>query len=196
MQSNPAPETNLMQKLDYNVVIITQYHTLMGTVDLKDRRFSDVLNEEHLSAIAMRDVRIARLAAPSKVIDQHTTAMLSKDQIILAFETQPKALTAKRLYGYVKKSAHRVFIILDEVEVRGYIHTTGGLELPDVHRFITTQREHFLPVTQAVVTFTSDERFVIRQDSVIVNMQYLHYIAKLPAEPKPAPVRPDVAEED
>ncbi len=175
-----------MNKPDYNVVIFSRYHTIMGTVDLRDKRLSDLLNDEQHSAVALRDVRVARLTAPSKIIEQHTSAMLSKDQIILAFEAQPRPQTVKRLYGYVKKTAHRMFIILDEVEVRGFIHTTGGLELPDIHRFIVTQREHFLPVTQAEVTFSSDDRFRIRQDSVIVNLQNLHYMAKIPLEGQPA----------
>ncbi len=180
-----------MNQPTYNVVILTRYHTLMATVDLRDRRLSDVLNDEQHSALSLRDVRVARLTAPSKTIEQHAAAILAKDQIILAFETQSRPQTAKRLYSYIKKTAHRVYLILDEVEVRGSIHTTGGLELQDVYRFIVTQREHFLPVTQAVINFCSDERFIIRQDSVIVNLQRLHYIAKIaPEAPAPVPVSP------
>ncbi len=188
-----------MNQPTYNVVLLTRYHTLMATVDLRDRRLSDILNDEQHSALPLRDVRVARLTAPSKLLDQHPHAILNKEQIILAFETQARTQTAKRLYGYVKKVAHHVYLILDEVEVHGYIHTTGGLELPDIHRFIVTQREHFLPVTQAIINFSSDERFVIRQDSIIVNLQRLHYIAKIAeapvAPPAPAPKETGTAAE-
>ncbi len=173
-----------MPNANYNVVIITQFHTIMATIDLIDQRLSDLLNDQRHSAVRLRDVRITRLGSPTKLLEQHSAAILHKDQIVLAFETLPPPKTTKRLYGYVKKMAYKVYMILDEVEVQGYIHTTGGLELNDIHRFITGQREHFLPVTQATVTFCSDERFAIRQDAIIVNMQRMHYIAKIEPEQK------------
>ncbi len=177
-----------MSQPPYNLVILTKYHTIMATIDLREHRLSDILNDDQHSALTVRDVRVARLAAPSKIVEQDTHAILAKEQIILAFETQPRPQTAKRLYSYVKKTAHGVFLILDEVEVCGYIHTTGGLELPDIYRFITAQREHFLPITQASINLTGDERFTIRQDSIIVNLQRLHYIAKSTVEsPTPVP---------
>lgn len=171
----------------YNVVLITRFHTLMATVALRDRRLSDLLNDDQHSAVPLRDVRVARLMAPGKIIDQHSAAIVSKDQIILAFETQPAAQTVKRLYGYVKKTPHRVYMLLGRVEVSGFIHTTGGLDLSDIYRFLVTQREHFLPVTQAVVNFSADERFIIRQDSIILNLSHLHYIAKVAEESPAAP---------
>ncbi len=165
------------------IVILTRFHSIMGEIDLKSERFSDVLNDDRQSALRVVGTQIARLSNPSKMIAQHSASVLPKHQIVVAFEPEPPPTTAKHFYGYVKKNQHGVFLTTDGIEVRGLMHTTEAPEIADIYHFLIMRKEMFMPVTQAVITFCDDERFMIKQNAIMVNVQRIHYIAKAPLSP-------------
>jgi hypothetical protein len=168
-----------MSSPDYNAVILTPFHSITGTLVLRDQRLSDLLNDHRESAIRLRNVKVSRLGEPEKVVVEHSTAVIAKDEIVIAFEPPQRVnQSAKRLYSYVKRQQHEIFVVLDGFEVRGVVHTLGSIDPLDLHELITIQKERFLPVTHARITFASDERRVIEQDAIIINVQRVHYMAK------------------
>ncbi len=168
-----------MNVISCNVVILTRSHSITAEVELHGERLSDLLNNDRQSAISLLKTKVARLTQPTKVIAQQSSAVIPKHQILLAFEVKPQR-TERRLYGYVKKNQHPIFAMMDGVEVQGIVHTTDSLDITDTYRFITMHNQMFVPVTQAQVTFCDDERYLIKQETVLVNVQRLHYIAKAP----------------
>ena len=101
------------------------------------------------------------------------------------FEPPQKAIPpAKRFYGYVRKQAHEVFVVMEGMEIRGVLHTTGDL---DLRRVITTSGESFLPLTKAVVTLDANERYVIEQEAIMINANLIRYIAKYEVRNTPTP---------
>ncbi len=170
-----------MNVVSCHVVLLTRSHSITADVELHGERFSDLLNNSRQSSISLSKTQVARLTQPAKIIGQHSSAVLPKPQIVLAFEVRPARTTERRLYGYVKKNQHHVFALMDGVEVQGVVHTTDSLDIVDTYRFITLNNQLFVPITQAQVTFCEDERYLIQQETVLVNVQRLQYIAKLPA---------------
>jgi len=168
-----------MNVITCHVVLLTRSHSITADIELHGERFSDLLNNTRQSAIPLLKTQVARLREPSRLIGQHSSAVIPKHQIVLAFEAKPSRITERRLYGYVKKNQHHIFALMDGVEVQGVVHTTDSLDIIDTYRFITLNNQQFVPITQAEVTFCDDERFLIKQDTVLVNIQRLHYIAKL-----------------
>ncbi len=162
------------------VVILTRFHSITGETDLGTQRLSDTLNDDRQSAIRLANTQVARLSNPTKLIAQQNSAVVPKHQIVVAFEPQPPPTTPRHIYSYIKKSQHGIFLTTDGIEVRGFMHTTETSEIADIYHFLVMRKEPFMPLTQAVITFCDDDRLLIKQNAIMVNVQRIHYIGKSP----------------
>ena len=168
-----------MSTLDYSAVIFTPFHSISGTLASRDQRLSDLLNDTRESVIRLRNAKVSRQIDSSKIIAENSIAIISKDEIVIAFEPGPReSPSTKRLYSFVRKRQHQIFMVLDGFEVSGVMHTLGSIDTGDIHELITVQKDRFLPVTQARITFANDERYLITRDAIIVNVQRIDYIAQ------------------
>lgn len=165
------------EPIAYQVVILTPFHSISGALLFRDQRLSDFLNDRRDTVISLRDVTVSRLDEPGKVLQKHPAAVVPKSHAVIAFEPPQTAIPpAKRFYGYVKKEAHDVFIIAEEMEVRGTLHTVGSL---DLRRALVMPDQMFLPITKAVVSLLSNTKYVIEQDAIMVNATRIQYIGKV-----------------
>ena len=168
-----------MSAPDYNVVLLTTLHSITGNLVLQDQRLSDLLNDHRESAIRLRKARVSRLGELESLVVEHAIAVIPKDEIAIAFESAPRVTPrAKRLYSYVRRQQHEIFAVLGALEVRGIMHTLGSIDPLDLHELITIQKERFMPVTQARITFASGERRILEQNAIILNLQRIQYMAK------------------
>lgn len=166
-----------------SVVILTARHYISGEMLFRDQRLSDFLNDRRESVVSLRNVQIARLSEPGKILQSHPAAIVHKSWAIVAFEPPQKAIpSSKRFFGYVRKQTHPVFMILEGMEVQGTLHTQGDL---DLRRILAQTGDTFLPITQATVSLYTNDRFIIQQEAVMVNSNLIRYLAKV--EPKSAP---------
>lgn len=164
---------------DHPAVIFTEFHSITGTVAAQDRRLSDLLNDSRESVIHLRDSQVSRHTNPGVIIAQHPLSIVPKESITIAFEAGPReASSTKRLYSFVRKQPHRIFIALDGFEVNGLMHTLGKIDPKDIQQLITMQKDNFLPVTEANVTFATDEQYQFKRDSIIVNVKRIRYFAE------------------
>jgi len=162
----------------YNIVILTARHSISGQLVLNEQRLSDFLNDRRDTALTLLNTKVARLNEPSKILQQHSESVIPKAWMVVAFEPPQKDSTAsKRLFGYVQKQQYEVFLILEGMEVRGTLHTPGGL---DLRRLLATTSDSFVPITQAVVSLYQNDRYVIEQDAIMVNTRLLRYIGIQP----------------
>jgi hypothetical protein len=168
-----------MSTLEYSAVIFTPFHSITGILVARDQRLSDLLNDTRESIIRLRSAKVSRHNDPARIVAEHSTAVLPKDQIAMAFEPGLReAPSPKRLYSYVRKQQSQIFILLDGFEVSGLIHSLASASPFDIHELISIMKPSFLPVTQASVSFASDERYVIKREAIIVNIRRVNYIAK------------------
>lgn len=168
-----------MSAQEHIAVIFTPSHSITGTLTKRDQRLSDVLNDMRESAVHLRNVKVSRHNDPGKILAEHVLSLVPKELIAIAFEPGSREPpSSKRLYSYVKKQQQEIFMLLDGFEVGGVIHILGNIDPLDIHALIATQKERFLPVTNALVTFASDERYLVKRDAIIVNLQRINYIAK------------------
>ncbi len=169
-----------MSITEYAVVIFTPSHSISGNVrPQREQRLSDYLNDRRETVIRLHDADFARLNQPYQIVDKHAEAVVSKDFVVIAFEPSvPSIEPTKRLFGYVKKQTYEVYLLLDGVEVRGFMHSTSPLDILEIHRIIAASGEKFLPVTSAVVTMSGDASHVFKPAAAIVNVQRIQYIAK------------------
>ena len=167
-----------------NTIILTRYYSIMGEVRLRDHRLSDVLNDKQETVIKMRNVTVSAYHQANKPPTHHPQAVVPKEEAIVVFEPPKQATAAAasgRLYGYVKKQAHEVFIILHDLEVKGHMFTAGTFDILDLHRMIAISGDKFYPVTQAVVTLPGGRVFN-KPDGVLINGLHIHYLAKMESD--------------
>ena len=173
------------ESVSYSVVVLTARHSITGDLLFRDQRLSDFLNDRRETVISLRNARVARLREPGKILQQHPAAVVPKAWAVVVFEPPQKAIPpARRLYGYVQKQMHEVFLVMEGMEIRGLLHTTSDL---DLRRVLTAPGESFLPLTKAVVTLDANERYVIEQEAVMVNANLIRYIAKFEVRHTPTP---------
>ncbi len=171
------------QPVVYKVVVLTPYHSIDGELRLLGVRFSDYLNDRRESVIVLRNAEIARLYEPDRVIERNTLAAIPKEWVVVAFEPHHEAVPlAKRLFAYIKKQMHEVFLAMDGMEVRGTLHTVADL---DIRKFLAGPPDPFIPITRPVITLYANERIVIKPDAILVNAHRIRYLAKIEAKPAP-----------
>ena len=168
-----------MPESDLSIVVLTEFHSIAGAVQLRDQRLSDFLNDRRETVIRLRDVTITRLDHPTAVTARDAGAVVNRDHALVVFEATPVATsTLSRPYAFTLKQSHSVHLILKCIEVRGVVQTAGNLDVYDLHRIVATSGERFLPVTQATVTSAHLE--FAKPSGVLVSVQHIDYIAKLP----------------
>ena len=163
-----------------DVVVFTRYHSFTGRVSLREQRLSDMMNDRRETVMNVTDAAIARLSAPSKVINQHSVAVLGKEHISLIFELSEKSTgSLKRPYAFTLKRAFDVFLVVEALEVRGVMHTTGNFDVLELHRLVAVSGDKFLPVTGATVALPGMD--FQKRSGVLVNVNHIHSISKMEA---------------
>jgi hypothetical protein len=175
-----------MAVTETNVVVLTYNHSVSGRVRLTDQRLSDLLNDHREVVIRVHDASVARLVHPSRVVDNHKIAVLDKEHVLLVFESsEHKVASSTRPFAFTTKRRHDVFMLVHSIEISGVLHTSGTMDVLDLHRLVAVSGEHFIPVTDAAVALPIFD--FKKEAGVLVNVQHIHYIAKLP---EPAPDSP------
>jgi hypothetical protein len=171
------------ESVSYRIVILTARHSITGDLLFRDQRLSDFLNDRRETVISLRDAQVARLDEPGRILQTHPAAVVPKTWAVVVFEPPQKAIPpAKRFYGYVNKQQNDVFLVMEGMEVRGVLHTTSTL---DLRRALTAATESFLPLTNAVVTLGANDKYVIEQETIMVNADRIRYIAKVEVKTGP-----------
>ncbi len=162
----------------YSVVLLTARHSISGDLALQDQRLSDFLNDRRDTAFTLSNTKITRLSEPSRVVEQHDESVIPKTWVVVAFEPPQKAIPQnKRLFGYVQKQRYQVYLVMEGMEVHGTLHIPGGL---DLRRLLATTSDSFVPITQAIVNLYDNDKYIIEQDAIMVNVRLLRYIGATP----------------
>jgi hypothetical protein len=170
----------------YQIVIFTQRHSISGGIFLRDLRFSDFINDRRETNIMLRNANVARLENPAKVLEKTQVSFIPKSGVVLAFEPPQKVPQPPQRYIKYPKEKYEVFFITDGMEVHGNIHMQGTLDLLHV---LANPAQSFLPITQATVSIEANPNLLLKQETVLVNTQYIRFIGevqtKSPTEPRP-----------
>lgn len=181
------------EQTSFQIVAFTRSHIISGEISLHDQRLSDHLNDRRTTLLQLRHATFARLNDPGHVIATFNTSILPKKSIALVFiPPQKESPPVRRFIGVVKEK-HEVLVAIEGAEVRGTVHTIGPL---DPQQILTSISESFLPITQATVTLTFNTQFVLKQDTILVNVPEIRFIGELqsssPTQPRktePPPAR-------
>ncbi len=170
-----------MPQLPFEVVVITSQRAFSGKLDFGEVRLSEFLNDHRETILRLEDVCVSPIDKPSQVVARHSDAVIPKQLAAIVFEPQPRAVQPdRRFYSYVKKQEHRVHMVVDGIEVEGYLHTVGDL---DLKRIVSMPEQAFVPTTQPTLTFRSATPYVLKPSTVIVNTARIQYIARLAEQP-------------
>jgi hypothetical protein len=175
------PETTI----PYQIVVFTQHHSISGGLFLRDQRLSDHLNDRRDTTIGLRNVSVARLEEPAKILERSLFSTVPKDGIVIAFEPPQKTIIPQKRFIKYPKDKYEVFIVTDGMEIRGQLNVTGPL---DLRTAITNASASFLPITQATVTLRAAPALIVKRDAVLVNAHRIRFIGEV--EPKNAPPPP------
>ena len=137
-----------------------------------------MMNDRRETFVHIVDTDVARLVSPSKVIVHLKTAVISKEHVVIIFEVNDDAVTsAKRPYAYARKMTFPAFVVLNGIEVKGVMHTTGGTDALELHRFVAVSNDKFMPVTDAIVTLPTLDFH--RPTGVLINLNQMQSISGL-----------------
>jgi hypothetical protein len=160
----------------YQIVIITQHYSISGGLFLHEQRLSDFLNDKRDSTILLRNVSLARLEEPGKIIEKMPFTVIPKRGMVLVFESPQKVTQTGRQYIKYPKQKYDVFVALDGMEVHGKLNQQGPL---DLRQAITNLSESFIPITEAVVTFKVTPDMVLKRDAVLLNAQRIRLMGEV-----------------
>lgn len=168
-----------------NVVILTYNHSISGRVRLMEQRLSDLLNDRREVVIRVLDAAVTRLVHPSKIVDHQKVAVVDKEHVLLVFESsEVKVASSTRPFAFTTKRRHEVFMLVHSIEVSGVVHTSGNMDVLELHRLVAATGEHFIPITDAAVSLPIFD--FKKEAGVLVNVHHIHYIAKLAPPEAPA----------
>ena len=162
-------------------VVLTPQHRIVGDLALRDQRLSDFLNDRRESVIRLVNASVSRASEPDAAVERHATAVIHKRGALVVFGiADPSPTSSQRLYARVAKQTHEVLLAVDSLEVRGRLHTSGGLDAAEIQR-LTSPRDSFLPITDAVVSVDGMHEHDIRQDTLMVNIEHIRFVARVDA---------------
>lgn len=172
----------------YQIVIFTHHHSLTGGIFLHEQRISDFMNDRRDTNIVLRSASVARLENPAHVLQKTLFSVIPKEGIVIAFEPPQKVNPTRRGYMKFPKQKYEVYMILDGMEVRGFIHVQGSLDLLHVQ---TDTAHSFLPVTDATVSIETNPGFLLKREAIIINTRRIRFIGEVgPKTDAPAPIPP------
>ena len=163
----------------YQIVLLTQDYSISGGLFLHEQRLSDFLNDRRDSTILLRNVDIARLEDPARIIEKTPFSVIPKAGIVLAFEPPQKTLSQTRQFLKFPKQKYDVFLAVDSMEIHGKLNVQGPLNL---RQAITNMAESFIPITEATVTLKGNPRLILKQEAVLVNVQRIRFLGELASQ--------------
>ena len=167
----------------YQIVLFTQDYSISGGMFLHEQRLSDFLNDRRDSTILLRNVDIARLEDPARIIEKTPFSVIPKAGIVLAFEPPQKTLSQTRQFLKFPKQKYDVFLAVDSMEIHGKLNVQGPLNL---RQAITNMAESFIPITEATVNLKANPGLIIKQEAVLVNVQRIRFLGEMDPRTPPA----------
>jgi hypothetical protein len=165
--------------IPFQIVILTQEHSISGGIYLRDQRVSDFLNDKRENNIMLRNASVSRLENPAVVLETTPIGFVSKAGVVLVFEPpQPVQRTIPRFIKYPKEK-YNVYLAMDGMEARGEIHMQQAL---DLHQIMAEPRQTFLPITHASVRIKANSNFLLIQDTILVNIARVRFLGEIQAK--------------
>jgi hypothetical protein len=166
------------------ISVYTDAHHLMGTLDTLHTRLTDVLIQEGVEYVAIRDclaVPFAENIGEDRLLPY---VQVSREQILFAIEhtsIRPPSPASSgefrlpnRLPGIrVVKHAHRIGATIATWEIEGNVHLLPGAPMKET---LMALRDSFLPLTDAFAINLAHPRFRLGPETLIVNRERLNFL--------------------
>ncbi|MDX6532301.1 MAG: hypothetical protein QOI85_1056 [Chloroflexota bacterium] len=136
------------------VRIYTADAIINGWVDLAGQRLSDVLNVEELVSVS---------SVPAQPTDDEWTAMERADLLLVV---PPPHIADRRLRSHRVK--RNMLVLSGHYVIRGLVHMVPGISLDS---FLARSRQHFLPLTDTLVTSSKRSEIEDRHAALLVNVR-------------------------
>jgi len=148
-------------------IFVTADHFIFGKIITAPRCFSDVLNDPMVSYILLLEAELTRLKEPRKIVATFPEMLLAKTHILMAIVTQePLDDTQRQLHRYTRRKPGRISVCIPPYEVEGVGYLEKGAAL---HAILSAEAREFLPLTEAIITLTSDPDVRLRAEVMLVN---------------------------
>jgi hypothetical protein len=158
---------------------LTRTYRISGEVELGGTPLLDQLNDHQAFFIALHRMFISPLLDPARLVGNFLLGNVRKDNIGLAVLTQARDGLPHREGQYVGRDYARrdVLMVVAGFEVQGVLtlHPTVNL-----HHFIRTTPEHFVPLFDATATVASRGEIVFQGGAILVNRNWIEVFATLP----------------
>ena len=136
------------------VRVYTADATIDGWVYLAGQRLSDVLNVEELLSVSSIPIRPG----------QHDWVAMERSEALLV--AAPPRIADRRLRSHRVK--RNILVLSGHYVVRGLVHMMPGIELD---HFLARSGQHFLPLTDTLVTSSQRSEIEDRHPALLVNVR-------------------------
>ncbi|MBA3534601.1 MAG: hypothetical protein H0T73_22005 [Ardenticatenales bacterium] len=161
-----------------HIAAFTHNYLFRGVVVTGTKRLSDVLNDRITAFMEIQDARVYNLARPDKSVFGASELYLKKQRVeMIAILKEEIYMTPRRIYSFVQKERRPAMLFLRSFELRGFIHLQGKHEMSGP---LTREGELFVPVTEATLVSTFNQRVKISAPTVLLREAALDgfYIAE------------------
>jgi hypothetical protein len=163
----PKPAANLPSGITRADFFMGKY-CLSADAVTGDQRLIDVLRDSTRQYMSLRRVRVISLEGVEPIVE-YSDALLKKAEVEWVAVRDESARAAARLYGYVRKTAVRVALVLPMCRIEGNAHIESKATDPVVFflRGLEQSKERFLPVTEATITPSPDGADAVLQLAIV-----------------------------
>ena len=152
----------------------THQYRIVGAARVGGQRLTDVLNDDLMSSVELKDVQLFSLLAPKKVVASHVAALLYKKGILFAITGEQRGSAAeRRFFKHVDTAEWDVFLILPSFELTGKFHVRGT---GDLRAMLLSWVGQFIPLTSAKAVYTFYPEVAFTGDVIIVNREHMEVV--------------------
>jgi hypothetical protein len=149
---------------------LTRTYRISGEVALQGTPLLDQLNDHMALFIQLERMFVSPLLEPATLTGNYRYGNVRKDKIGLVVLSQMKDGLPRREGQYSGRdyADRHMLIVTSGFEVRGVIRLHRSV---DVNNFMRTTPERYVPVFEAIATFTASRDIVFQGGAILVNRE-------------------------
>jgi hypothetical protein len=145
------------------VILATDNHLFTAAVPTRGNRLLEVLNDHTTEYLVVNDFRLYSDKDGDDAA--RPPAVVRKSNLALAMLPTLHEAAERRMYYFVAKKSHPCRIVVGDYTIAGNLSLRGA---PDLNVILSTELQHFFPITEAIVSHTG-LRAAVKPSVVLVN---------------------------
>jgi hypothetical protein len=168
----------------------TLNHVIRGFVDTSGERLSDLLNRKNETVLYITKAQLFCMMSGGKTPPTPVPDLRLEKSFLMAALPMDSDLTHKSIFRKTSGYSYLITVLLPSYELHGKVFMS---ERFDLRRGFVARPEDFIPMTNAVFTYSPAPQISVRTDTIIFNKHHVGFLSEtpMPREPITTPVKID-----